>query len=250
MKKSTTSRRTFFKKASSLGLAIAPLSVVASTASKVQTSLKVLCIGGHPDDPESGCGGTLAKLSAGGHNVTSVYLTRGEGGIEGKSQSEAAAIRSKEAEAACKVLNIKSHFLGQIDGFTIVNNEWIDKMVSFIEQAKPDIVFTHWPVDSHKDHQAASMLTTQAWMRGGKKFDLYYFEVMSGIQTVGFHPTDYVDITSTRETKRKAVYCHTSQHPESIYSLGHEMMENFRGLESGNGAAEAFVFVGGKRVIG
>ena len=239
----TTTRRTFFKKVSAAGLAIAPLSVLASTSIKDQAALKILCIGGHPDDPESGCGGTLAKLSA---------------GIEGKSHAEAAAIRSKEAEAACKVLSlasakpfgrpgVKPHFLGQVDGNTMVNSEWIDKMTSFIEEAKPEIVFTHWPIDSHKDHQAASMLTTQAWMRGGKKFDLYYFEVLSGIQTVGFHPTDYVDITSTRETKRKAVYCHASQHPAEIYSHGHELMEQFRGLEAGYAAAEAFIFVGGKR---
>ena len=243
----TTTRRTFFKKVSAAGLAIAPLSVLASTTVRDQAALKILCIGGHPDDPESGCGGTLAKLSAAGHDVTIVYLTRGEAGIDGKSHTEAAAIRSKEAEAACKVLSSKSHFLGQVDGNTTVSNEWIDKMTSFVEGVKPDIVFTHWPIDSHKDHQAASMLTTQAWMRGGKKFDLYYFEVLSGIQTVGFHPTDYVDITSTRETKRKAVYCHASQNPAGIYSEGHELMEKFRGLEAGYAAAEAFIFVGGKR---
>ena len=250
MNTTPTSRRNFFKKVSATGLAIAPLSVLASTPFKDLAALKIICVGGHPDDPESGCGGTLAKLSAAGHDVTTLYLTRGEAGIPGKSHAEASAIRSKEAEAACKLLSIKPHFLGQIDGNTIVNNEWIDKMVSFIEQSKPDIVFTHWPIDSHKDHQAASMLTTQAWMRGGKKFDLYYFEVLSGIQTVGFHPTDYVDITSTRESKRKAVYCHTSQNPAEIYSHGHELMEQFRGLEAGYTAAEAFVSVGGKtRVI-
>ena len=248
----TTTRRTFFKKASAAGLAIAPLSMLASTSIRDQAALKIFCIGGHPDDPESGCGGTLAKLSAAGHDVTIVYLTRGEAGINGKSHTEAAAIRSKEAEAACKVLSshgVKPHFLGQVDGNTTVNNEWIDKMTSFIEGARPEIVFTHWPIDSHKDHQAASMLTTQAWMRGGKKFDLYYFEVLSGIQTVGFHPTDYVDITSTRETKRKAVYCHESQNPAGIYSEGHGLMEQFRGLEAGYAAAEAFIFVGGKRQL-
>ena len=239
-----TTRRSFFKSA-----AIAPLSVLTSTPLKDQATLKILCIGGHPDDPESGCGGTLAKLSAAGHDVTAVYLTRGEAGIGGKSHTEAASIRTKEAEAACKVLSIKPHFLGQVDGNTMVNNEWIDKMTSFIESTRPDIVFTHWPVDSHKDHQAASFLTTQAWMRGGKKFDLYYFEVLSGIQTVRFHLTDYVDITSTRETKRKALYCHASQNPAAIYSEGHALMEQFRGLEAGYGAAEAFVFLGGRRQI-
>ena len=88
-----TTRRSFFKSA-----ALAPLSVLASTSLKDQAALKILCIGGHPDDPESGCGGTLAKLSAAGHDVTAVYLTRGEAGIGGKSHVEAAAIRKMEKQ--------------------------------------------------------------------------------------------------------------------------------------------------------
>src|SRR5436190_21106376 len=65
--------------------------------------LKVVCVGGHPDDPESGCGGTLARYTALGHTVTVIYLTRGEAGISGKSHEEAAAIRSAECAAACKI---------------------------------------------------------------------------------------------------------------------------------------------------
>ena len=87
-------------------------------------------------------------------------------------------------------------------------------------------------------------------MRGGKKFDLYYFEVLSGIQSVGFHPTDYVDITSTRETKRKAVYCHVSQDPEGIYGCGHASMEDFRGRELGVKAGEGFVRMKGRMMGG
>src|SRR2546426_10927972 len=48
-------------------------------------SLSVVCVGAHPDDPESGCGGTLAMYAAQGHRVTVIYLTRGERGIPGKS---------------------------------------------------------------------------------------------------------------------------------------------------------------------
>ena len=53
-------------------------------------SLKVVCVGGHPDDPESGCGGTLAMYAAQGHRVTVIYLTRGERGIQGKSDGKLA----------------------------------------------------------------------------------------------------------------------------------------------------------------
>ena len=240
-------RREFFKKASLVSLATLPLSALAQTKSEDQTAkLKVVCVGGHPDDPESGCGGTLAKFSAAGHDVKVLYLTRGEGGIEGKSADESARIRTKEAEAACEILKVQHSFLGQVDGNTMVNNEWIAKMTEFMENEKPDLVFTQWPIDSHGDHQAASMLTMQAGLRTRKKFQIYFFEVCAGEQTMTFHPTDFVDISNEQETKRKALFCHLSQDPEGIYACGHEAMEKFRGMEAGVSAAEAFIKLNGK----
>src|SRR5437763_11587424 len=102
--------------------------------------MKMVCVGGHPDDPESGCGGTLAKFAALGHDVTVIYLTRGEAGIAGKSHDEAADIRTHEAVAACKILKVKPIFAGEIDGDGIVNNEWITRMQQLIDVEKPDIV--------------------------------------------------------------------------------------------------------------
>jgi len=189
----------------------------------------------------------LAKLSADGHDVTIIYLTSGEAGIAGKSHAEAASIRTKEAIAACTILKAKPIFAGQIDGAGMVDNAWVIRMQDLITAEKPDIVFTHWPIDSHKDHQAASLLTIQTWVRSGKKFELYFFEVCTGSQTMGFKPTDYVDITSTKDQKRKALFCHTSQNPPGIYvssDCNHGMMETFRGIEMETTAAEAFVRMG------
>ncbi len=75
---------------------------------------------------------------------------------------------------------------------------------------------------------------------------LYFYEVCTGEQTLIFHPTDYVDITSTQEQKKKAVYCHVSQDPPGIYECGHAAMEDFRGRELGVKAGEAFVRMSGK----
>jgi LmbE family N-acetylglucosaminyl deacetylase len=73
---------------------------------------------------------------------------------------------------------------------------------------------------------------------------LYYYEVDLGSQTMGFHPTDYVDITAVRENKKAALFAHKSQNGEEIYRRHHEMMETFRGREAGTTAAEAFVHLG------
>lgn len=239
MEETSAPRRKFIKTAvAGVGL----LSTLAYGGTPDQTSKKkIVCVGGHPDDPESGCGGTLAKLANAGHDVTIIYLTTGDAGIDGKSLAEAAAIRKQEAIEACKILKAKPIFAGQVDGDTIFNNDWLKKIQAMLSAEKPDLVFTHWPLDTHKDHQTASLLTIQSWVRAERKFSLYFFEVLSGIQSMIFHPTDYVDISGTQEQKRKALYCHTSQHPDAIYSEGHAAMEHFRGLETGVKAAEGFI---------
>jgi LmbE family N-acetylglucosaminyl deacetylase len=202
--------------------------------------LKVLCVGAHPDDPESGCGGTLARYAAARHQVAVIYLTRGEAGIKGKSHDEAAAIRTGEAEAACKILGAKPLFAGQIDGATEVNPTRTQAFLELLSAEAPDVVFTHWPIDTHPDHQAASLLTLRAYLRSPRRFSLYFFEVNSGSQTLGFVPTAYVDITATRDKKKQALFAHKSQGGEGIYGKHHGPMEDFRGREAGAAAAEAF----------
>jgi LmbE family N-acetylglucosaminyl deacetylase len=243
----TLNTRRQFVKSSAAGLGLLTLPAVLQAKQVLPfVKRKIVCVGGHPDDPESGCGGTLAKLAALGLEVTIIYLTTGEAGITGTSHNDAARIRKQEAINACKILNAKPVFVGQIDGDTIVSNDTLHHLQSLIAAEKPDIVFTHWPVDSHKDHQCTSLLTMQTWVRAANKFSLYFFEVCTGEQTMGFHPTDFVDITETQEIKRKSVYCHISQDPPGIYACGHAAMEDFRGRELGVKAAEAFVRMTGK----
>jgi LmbE family N-acetylglucosaminyl deacetylase len=203
-------------------------------------ALKVVCVGAHPDDPESGCGGTLARYTAAGHRVTVVYLTRGEAGIPDKSHEEAAAIRTAEAEAACKILGARAVFAGQIDGATEVNQERAQALLRLLAAEEPNVVFGHWPLDTHPDHQAASLLTLRAYLASPGRFPLYFFEVNSGSQTLGFVPSAYVDITATRSQKKAALLAHQSQDGAGIYRKHHEPMENFRGRELGVATAEAF----------
>jgi len=202
--------------------------------------LKVVCVGGHPDDPESGCGGTLARYSARGHAVTIIYLTRGEAGIKGKTHDEAARIRTEEALKACRILGTKPVFAGQIDGSSEISSSRYEAFDSLLKEQQADVVFTHWPVDTHRDHCAASLLTYQSWYRGGKKYPLVYFEVMSGEQTQQFSPNFYVDVSETWEKKKEACFAHASQEPSEFYAY-HEQMERFRGLEYRCKRAEAFV---------
>ena len=201
---------------------------------------KILVIGAHPDDPETGCGGTMCLLADAGHDVVSVYLTRGEAGIPGKSHTEAAAIRVKEAEAACEITGVRHVFMNQVDGSTEVNLDRYAEMRELIARENPDVVLTHWPIDAHRDHAICGTLVLDAWRRLDRRFQLYYFEVMTGDQTQMFHPTHWVDISAVQQRKREACMCHKSQNIDPIYDGWHTPMERFRGIESRCQAAEAF----------
>jgi LmbE family N-acetylglucosaminyl deacetylase len=203
--------------------------------------LNIVCVGAHPGDPEFGCGGTMAKYSDAGHNVTFLYLTRGEAGNPKKTYAESAALRTAEAETACRGLHIVPRFVGQIDGNTVLSNEKNGELLKILVSLKPDLVFTQWPVDAHMDHQVTGMLTLTSWVKMDRQFDLYFYEVNTGSETMAFTPTDYVDISNVMEKKKAAMYAHKTQDPENTYNSFFRQMEEFRGLEAGVKAAEAFL---------
>jgi len=246
MKHDKSNRRTFVK-GTTIGLSSLVLSPVLKTSGlhrqkiSSQKKLNVVCVGAHPGDPEFGCGGTMARYSDAGNNVTFLYLTKGEAYKPTQSYAQSAELRTKEAETACKILNTKAVFAGQVDGNTELNNQQNEKISKLILSLQPDVVFTHWPVDAHPDHQVAGQLSLTAWIRSLKNFHLYFYEVNTGSETMGFSPTDYVDITDVREKKKAAMFAHKTQSPEEIYNSFFKTMEEFRGLEAGVKAAEAFI---------
>lgn len=240
------SRRSFVKQSVTLAgpmmLAATGLPLAAAESeSGAARRLKVVCVGGHPDDPESGCAGTLARYSDLGHSVTVIYLTRGERGIQGKSLEEAARIRTAECEAACKAMGAKTAFAGQIDGAADFTRTRVDELLKLLAAESPDLVFTHWPVDTHMDHQVASMCAIRACMALSNRPHIYFFEVNSGSQTQGFLPNTYVDITPVLEKKKSALFAHVSQDGRGIWQQHHEVIAQWRGREAGVSAAEAFV---------
>src|SRR6266576_1939155 len=230
-------RRDFVKQSA---LAMAAALPITTLPQATAPSLKVVCVGAHPDDPESGCGGALLRYAALGHAVTIVYLTRGERGIPGTSLEEAARIRTAESETACKIIGAKPVFFGQIDGATEFTRAHVEAMSRLLADEHPDILFTPLPVDTHMDHQVASMLTIRAWMRRGTG-SLYFFEVDTGDQTEGFLPNTYVDVSAVVEKKKSALFAHVSQDGQAIWREHHEIMAQWRGREVAVPAAEAFV---------
>ena len=244
MPENAVRRRTFLKQAATVTaplVAVGSALPVAAAANEAGRQLKILCIGGHPDDPESGCAGTLSRYAELGHSVTILYLTRGERGIRDKGLDEAAKIRTAECETACQLIGARPRFFGQIDGATEMNRAQVDAMTTLLKEEKPDVIFTHWPVDTHMDHQVASFLTIRAWMALGEQPRLYFFEVNTGSQSQGFLPNTYVDVTPVLEKKKAVLFAHESQDGKGIWREHHEIIAQWRGREAGVTAAEAFV---------
>jgi len=59
--------------------------------------LKIIVTGGHPGDPEYGCGGTIARYTDLGNEVVLLYLNRGEGGSPKLPPGQLGALRTTEA---------------------------------------------------------------------------------------------------------------------------------------------------------
>ncbi len=208
------------------------------SASADTSKMKVVVTGGHPGDPEYGCGGTVARYADLGHEVVLLYLNKGL--WPDNPSHEPPPDRVAEAGKACEILKARPLFAGQVDGRSVVDRPHYDQFHQLLEAEHPDIVFSHWPIDNHADHRAISMLVYEAWLRMGRRFALYYYEVSNGEDTVQFAPTHYVDISAVEPRKRAACYAHASQTPDQYYQL-QESVTRMRGIESGVTQAEGYI---------
>jgi LmbE family N-acetylglucosaminyl deacetylase/esterase/lipase len=205
--------------------------------------LKVVVFGGHPDDPESGAGGLVALLTRQGHEVILAYGTAFRGDRKFFDRPEA-DVRREEATAACKVLSATPKFFPYAHEKLVADEPTLQAVASWLDEVKPDIVVTHWPLDTHPNHHVISSLVWQSYKRKGG-WNLYFFEVMSDQQTIAFRPELYLDIGPVREAKKRALDEHKSQEPGSIWEV-HQRMHRRRGAECGVGFAEAYSLVEAK----
>src|SRR5262249_1025694 len=200
--------------------------------------LKVIVTGGHPGDPEYGCGGTIARLSELGHEVVLLYLNDGE--PRGRTPEEARGRRVAEGRRAGESRGARAVFAGQVDADAVVDRAHYDAFRALLEPERPDVLFTHWPIDNHADHRAMAMLVYDAWLRLGKRPALYYYEVSNGEDTAQFAPTTQVDTGPAEPKKRRACFAHASQSPEKYYAL-QDQVARFRGIERGVRLAEGYI---------
>ena len=137
-------------KASLMGTTLAvglPLSTTAAepvpaiTSPAAKPKLKVVVTGGHPGDPEYGCGGMVARYTDLGHEVVVLYLNKGE--WSDKPSYDPGPVLVAEARKACDILKARPVFAGQIDGKAIVDPVHYEQFHRLLEAEQPSVVFTH-----------------------------------------------------------------------------------------------------------
>lgn len=201
-----------------------------------ESPLDLLAIGAHPDDCDISVGGTLALAAGQGFAAGILDLTAGELGTNGTPE-----IRAREAEAAARVMGLAGRWCAGLPDGGLNASEIAQErvLVGWIRRLRPAIVLSHFPQDRHPDHIQASRLVERAWYHAG----LVRYEAADAaggggtardagatggapVRTlepfrpkarywfasrIGFHPTMVVDVTSTWETKRRAILAHKSQ---------------------------------------
>jgi LmbE family N-acetylglucosaminyl deacetylase len=200
--------------------------------------LKVVIWGAHTMDPELACGGLIALLRRGGHEVIVAYSATFRGDLKiGDEPQE--VVHKREATQASKILKVTPKFFPYANEKLIADDRTVKEAAAWLEEVKPDIVVTHWPLDTHPNHHVTSSLVWQnyAW-KGG--WSLYFFEIMGGQQTQLYAPDLYLDIGSVVSEKKEACFAYGTHPPERPWGV-HEGMQKRRGAECGVTDAEAYI---------
>lgn len=187
--------------------------------------MNIVIMNAHPDDAESGCFGLAIKAARAGHRVVALYMTSGIPGAQVAGRPEA-EVREDEARAACALCGVETDFLRCPMSALVFDQAHVRRVCDRLRELDADLILAHWPVDSHPDHQVTGALATQAVV-GNPGVALAFFEVLTGVQTLAFDPTHFVDISGVAELKKQAVDCHRSQNVAEWWSV-HDAMERFR----------------------
>jgi N-acetylglucosamine malate deacetylase 1 len=176
----------------------------------------ILIFSAHNDDQIIGAGGTIAKYAKEGKQVFVYIFSFGEKSHPHFHETEIKKVRVKEMHDSDKVLNIsQSYFLGLQEGSfpkQFVEKKRKEVIVRAIEKHNPTKIFTHSKDDPHPDHRAVNKFIREITREVNYKGELFSFDVWNPFSIRGRDkPKLIVDITTTFQSKVKALKCHESQ---------------------------------------
>jgi len=199
---------------------------------------RALVVAAHPDDPEFGAGGTIAKWASDGIDVYIALTTNGNKGTPDPTMSgeRLAAIRREEQLAAAAAAGaLEVAFLDNNDCELENNLVLRGQIVRLIRRYRPDVVITHDPRPivsrgrflNHPDHRATGQATLDAIYPSARDPLHYPDHITEGLQPHkvldiylwgSTEPDTWVDISGSFEKKLAALRCHATQinNPEEL----------------------------------
>lgn len=195
------------------------------TASKTKENNRVLLVAAHPDDPEYGCAGTIARWASEGRQITYLLLTSGDKGSKDPAIRPGALVtlREKEQTAAARRLGVKDLvFLRRPDGMLENTLDIRREIVAVIRRLRPWRIITIDPwrhYQTHPDHRAAGIAALDA-VYAAKEVNLFAEQLVDGVEPwrvkeVYLFWTDnadhYEDISAVMARRVSSLLAHKSQ---------------------------------------
>lgn len=217
-----------------------------------------LIIAAHPDDPEFGAAGTVAKWTRDGKSVAYVICTDGEKGTSDRTldPQELAKIRRDEQRAAAAVLGVRDVvFLHYPDQGLEETAAFRKDIVRWIRRFRPTVVLSSDPYRRylwHRDHRIVGQVVMDALFPYARDHLAYPDLLAEGLEPhkvkeAWFWAAEDInhreDISETFDLKIAALKCHASQwneHP--VKDIREWVEERFRKMAQGTsyGYAEGF----------
>jgi LmbE family N-acetylglucosaminyl deacetylase len=187
---------------------------------------RALAVFAHPDDPEVGCGGTLARWADAGSEVHLVVACRGEKGSPDPATDPDALAEARAAEVAraADVLGLASvEHLGYPDGDLENDAALRTRLIAAVRRLRPTALVAPDPTaiffgDSyinHRDHRQLgwavldTLVPAASPLYAPEQGPAHQVELLLLAGTL--EPDAWVDIADVLDVKVAAVACHESR---------------------------------------
>jgi len=224
------------------------------------TGSGALVIAAHPDDIESWCAGTLARMFDAGVPVDYLLVTSGDKGSDDPrlTSEQVAALREAEQHEAGRRLGARDiFFLRHLDGELEDGRALREQVVRCLRRLRPEIIFTHDPerpyppYTTHRDHRVVGRVVLDAIYPAARDWRSFPEHRVDGLEPHAVRqawlfssaaPDTWVDIAAAFERKVAARLAHASQtaDPEALGADWRERAAQI-GAPVGLPLAESFV---------
>lgn len=139
---------------------------------------RALAIAAHPDDIEYGAAAAIATWTDAGRDVGYLLVTRGEAGIDGVKQAEAAPLREREQRASAAAVGVSDvEFLDHPDGVIEECPRLRRDITRALRRYRPELVITlnhrdywHFGAWNSADHRAVGRAVLDATADAGNRW--------------------------------------------------------------------------------